>query len=506
MLDSLSCARLSAVLAAIALWGCQTPGNLQVLPSLPLSAGSPQAEATATAISPASCFKSCRPQDLAICREMATEGDLQAQMRLGTLYKGEVTGCAEYRNGTLAADAFRRAADRGEPEGLRQLYILHHFGGAVPRNEDLAGRILAEALGKGQDWALAADIDRDARAGTPAAIQKLRVQAQGGNCHAQQALAQYYRTGNLSGTRFLADPSAHLATALFWARAAISAAATESGKAYWDAYGIAKAPCPSASLGDWSEVEAYLGPQLTAAATDAAGYWTVGSPEPAFPPPKAKAPFKPAMASGTASGNAVVNLAISLPKRVNSRSAAPDAATVFQTLDPSVWVVKAAASAFDLGRGIGKQGSAIAISPDTLLTNCHVVMSMKAIVIRHGNRSTGATVTAANPEKDRCVLRTEGQTLKPVRAIRGYGGLRVGEKVYAVGSPSGLENTLSEGIISGLRHQDGQNYVQTSAPISPGSSGGGLFDAAGNLIAVTTFTLRNTQSLNFAIAVEEFGR
>ncbi|MDD3445797.1 MAG: trypsin-like peptidase domain-containing protein, partial [Zavarzinia sp.] len=70
----------------------------------------------------------------------------------------------------------------------------------------------------------------------------------------------------------------------------------------------------------------------------------------------------------------------------------------------------------------------------------------------------------------------------------------------------GLDLTLGEGLVSSKRRHEGQQYVQTSAPISPGSSGGGLFDNRGNLIGITTFMLRDTQNLNFAIAAEEFLR
>jgi S1-C subfamily serine protease len=59
-------------------------------------------------------------------------------------------------------------------------------------------------------------------------------------------------------------------------------------------------------------------------------------------------------------------------------------------------------------------------------------------------------------------------------------------------------------LLSGLRRMDGIEYVQITAPVSEGSSGGGLFDDRGNLIGVTTFTVRDSQSLNFAIAASEF--
>ena len=58
---------------------------------------------------------------------------------------------------------------------------------------------------------------------------------------------------------------------------------------------------------------------------------------------------------------------------------------------------------------------------------------------------------------------------------------------------------MADGIVSGLRALNGRNLVQTSAPISPGSLGGGLFDARGNLVGITTFLLRDAQNLNFAI-------
>ena len=77
--------------------------------------------------------------------------------------------------------------------------------------------------------------------------------------------------------------------------------------------------------------------------------------------------------------------------------------------------------------------------------------------------------------------------------------------MFAIGAPRSLERTLSEGLVSGLRHQPGRNLVQTSAPVSPGSSGGGLFDEKGNLIGITTLaSLVGAQNLNFAVAASDF--
>ncbi|NLE57164.1 MAG: tetratricopeptide repeat protein, partial [Planctomycetes bacterium] len=82
----------------------------------------------------------------------------------------------------------------------------------------------------------------------------------------------------------------------------------------------------------------------------------------------------------------------------------------------------------------------------------------------------------------------------------------VGDKVFAIGSPHGLTNTLSEGLISGFRKTEGSNWIQTTAPISHGSSGGPLLDSEGNVIGVVTASLSEGQNLNFAIPVSEVDR
>ena len=151
------------------------------------------------------------------------------------------------------------------------------------------------------------------------------------------------------------------------------------------------------------------------------------------------------------------------------------------------------------------QGSAVAISEHELLTNCHVVRSAQTVKLEREGQVVQAKIAAANPEADRCVLRTETALPKWVK-VRPYADVKVGEQVFTVGAPQGLELSIAEGIVSSKRTLDGARLIQTSAPISSGSSGGGLFDAQGNLIGITTFLLRNSQNLNFAIAAEEYAK
>ena len=81
---------------------------------------------------------------------------------------------------------------------------------------------------------------------------------------------------------------------------------------------------------------------------------------------------------------------------------------------------------------------------------------------------------------------------------------RVGATVYAIGSPEGLSSSLSQGIVSGFRElNEGSRWLQTTAPISHGSSGGPLVLADGTIAGVTTLTRKDAQNLNFAIPVSK---
>jgi hypothetical protein len=110
---------------------------------------------------------------------------------------------------------------------------------------------------------------------------------------------------------------------------------------------------------------------------------------------------------------------------------------------------------------------------------------------------------AGDPDKDLCLLTAPGLTAKPAR-LGSAARLKVGEPVYAVGAPQGLELSLSEGIVSQLRGGP-PPLIQTTVAISQGSSGGGLFNAEAELVGITTFYLKDAQSLNFALPVEWIG-
>jgi hypothetical protein len=194
-----------------------------------------------------------------------------------------------------------------------------------------------------------------------------------------------------------------------------------------------------------------------------------------------------------------------------STSGAAPASAKGDVLEPTALFRKLSSSVFQLEvtreRGAA-QGSAVAINSTELLTNCHVVQGAFKLTLTQGKKSWPAHVLRADPVTDRCIIRATGAPLQPVIGVRSYESLEVGEAAYTLGSPVGLELTLSNGIVSGRRDEKGRLYVQTTAPISPGSSGGGLFDARGNLIGITTLALvgreRLNQALNFAIPADAF--
>jgi len=174
------------------------------------------------------------------------------------------------------------------------------------------------------------------------------------------------------------------------------------------------------------------------------------------------------------------------------------ATLVFERVSPSVVVVFAHDQA---GKAIS-QGSGVVVEPEVVVTNCHVLEKGVTYAIAHQGRRHPARLRHANWERDVCSLSVPALAA-PAVALGSTHNLKVGQQVYAVGAPRGLELTLSEGIISSLRDIGvGSPYLQITAPISPGSSGGGLFDEEGQLIGLPTLYLAEGQQLNFALPVE----
>lgn len=187
---------------------------------------------------------------------------------------------------------------------------------------------------------------------------------------------------------------------------------------------------------------------------------------------------------------------------VSSQTAPKNAPTLssqelFKRVSPSVLIVEA----LDSEGEVTGSGSGVAIGRDEVVTNKHVIDAGISIRVRQGKKTWAATITHIDADHDLCKLEVKGLQATPVK-LRMSKDLQVGDRAYAIGAPEGLELTLSEGIISGLRDYGKVRLIQTTAAISPGSSGGGLFDTEGKLVGITTFYLLEGQNLNFALPGE----
>jgi serine protease Do len=172
---------------------------------------------------------------------------------------------------------------------------------------------------------------------------------------------------------------------------------------------------------------------------------------------------------------------------------------IFERVSPSVWRV----STNDANSRPLSLGSAVVIAPERAVTNCHVLAKASAVFLVKENQRLAATLELLDPERDLCQLKVPNLRAPAVtRATESQ--LRVGARAYAVGNPRGLDLTLSDGLVSALRRDKANKLyaIQTSAPISEGSSGGGLFDSEARLLGLTTSQLVNGQNLNFAIPAD----
>lgn len=168
---------------------------------------------------------------------------------------------------------------------------------------------------------------------------------------------------------------------------------------------------------------------------------------------------------------------------------------VIEATRPAVVVIKT-----DKGQGSGF----LIKSNGTIATNAHVIAGASAIEVK---LATGETyrrvyILASDETEDIAILRIEAADL-PALNMGNSNDVKEGDNVVLVGTPLGLEETISTGIISAIRvvPERGIRVIQTTAPASPGSSGGPLLNNKGEVIGLLSFSVVQGQSLNFAIPI-----
>ncbi len=147
--------------------------------------------------------------------------------------------------------------------------------------------------------------------------------------------------------------------------------------------------------------------------------------------------------------------------------------------------------------------SGFIIKPDGIIvTNYHVVANANAMAVKFpsGEVYRNVYLLSSDPINDLAFLKIEAVDL-PTIPLGNSNNVRVGEEVLLVGAPQGLEQTVSNGLISGIRIDNGVRILQTSAAASPGSSGGPLLNRSGEAVGVMSFKLVNGENLNFTIPI-----
>jgi S1-C subfamily serine protease len=153
------------------------------------------------------------------------------------------------------------------------------------------------------------------------------------------------------------------------------------------------------------------------------------------------------------------------------------------------------------------QGSGFVISKDgRIVTNYHVIKNGSSAVVKLPDGAFFAVdgVLASDQNRDVAIIKAHGNNFRSL-SLGDSDRLQVGQQVIAIGSPLSLESTVSNGIISGFRtaEEEGGKFLQITVPISPGSSGGPLFNMAGKVVGITTSHLVGGENLNFAIPIND---
>jgi len=156
------------------------------------------------------------------------------------------------------------------------------------------------------------------------------------------------------------------------------------------------------------------------------------------------------------------------------------------------------------------QGTGFIVSLDgDIATNYHVIQTGNVAFVKFPDGTIFSVdgVLAADKTRDLAIIRIHGKKFRAL-SLGNSDRVRVGEEVIAIGNPLSLESTVSNGIVSGIREvqDEGGKFLQITAPISPGSSGGPLFNMEGEVVGITTMHLKGGENLNFAIPINDAKR
>ena len=177
-----------------------------------------------------------------------------------------------------------------------------------------------------------------------------------------------------------------------------------------------------------------------------------------------------------------------------------DPREIYKAVSPAVVTIYT----FDCDDSLLVSGSGFIVNPDgTIVTNYHVIESACSAVVclPDGSEYEVDHIMDYSQQEDIAVLKINASGL-PVVKLGNSDLIENGEKIFTISSPGGLGNTMSDGLVSNkFRQLDGYSFIQISAPISPGSSGGALLNSQGEVIGITTAGFSQAQNVNFAVPI-----
>ena len=156
------------------------------------------------------------------------------------------------------------------------------------------------------------------------------------------------------------------------------------------------------------------------------------------------------------------------------------------------------------------EGTGFLISRDgRIVTNYHVIENGSSAIVKlpDGAFYVVDGVLASDKARDVAIIKAHGANFRTL-TLGNSDNIEVGEEVVAIGNPLSLESTVSNGIVSAIRivETQGGKFLQITAPISHGSSGGPLFNKAGEVVGITAWGVEGGANLNFAIPINDAKR
>lgn len=195
--------------------------------------------------------------------------------------------------------------------------------------------------------------------------------------------------------------------------------------------------------------------------------------------------------------SALVAIGFSVALSVSAEPSGDNTQRMFANVSASVVTIKAV----DEEGADDGQGSGVVISKGLVVTNCHVVREAVRLRVIAVAREYPGKWIREDPQRDICLLAVDGLSA-PAVATRDSKSLVVGESVFAVGNPLGFGLAVSQGLVTAFDTTGAQARVVATAAVSPGSSGGGLFDREGRLVGITTAVLGTGQNLSLVLSAD----